>query len=96
MAGPSGDVERTREGDDGEYHHSRNLMKNMAVGSSNLSESRSSRGEAKRRRRRTDISLPPFSNGFALIVTAAAARYKTRVSKNVLKVSAHTHQILDT
>jgi hypothetical protein len=90
MAGPSGDVERTRAGDDGEYHHSRNLIKNMAVGSSNLRESRRSRGEVKRRRRSTDIRPPLFSNGFVLrdAAAAAAARYKAQVvSRRVLKVS---------
>jgi hypothetical protein len=84
-AGPRGDVESTRAGDDGEYHHSRNLMKNMAVGSRILSESRTIRGEVKRRRRSTDISLPAFSNGFALSVAAAAsaaARFTIRISKN--------------
>ena len=84
-AGPRGDVESTRAGDDGEYHHSRNLMKNMAVGSRILSESRTSRGEVKRRRRSTDISPPAFSNGFALSVAAAAAaaaRFTVRLSKN--------------
>ncbi len=82
-AGPRGDVDRTRAGDDGEYHHSRNLMKNMAVGSRILSESRTSRGEVKRRRRSTDISPPAFTNGFALsAVAAAAARLTVRLSKN--------------
>jgi hypothetical protein len=83
MAGPSGDVERTRAGDEGEYHHSRNLMKNMAVGRRNLSESRTSRGDVKRRRRSMRIS-PPFSDGFAfapvVVVATAAARFTVRVS----------------
>jgi hypothetical protein len=84
-AGPRGDVEMTRAGDDGEYHHSRNLMKNMAVGSRTLSESRTSRGEVKRRRRSTDINPPAFSNGFALsvaVAAAAAARFRVQLSKN--------------
>jgi hypothetical protein len=76
MAGPSGDVERARAGDDGEYHHSRNLMKNMAVGSSNLRESRTSRGEAKMRRRKMVIRPPLFPTDLALrdVAAAAAAR----------------------
>jgi hypothetical protein len=59
-------------------------MKNMAVGSRILSESRTSRGEVRRRRRSTDISPPAFSNGFALLVAAAAAaaRFTVRLSKN--------------
>ena len=81
-AGPRGDVERTRAGDDGEYHHSRNLMKNMVVGSKILSESRTSRGEVKRRRRRTDISPPDIFNGFLLSVAAAAERFTALLSKN--------------
>jgi hypothetical protein len=88
MAGPSGDVERARAGDDGEYHHSRNLMKNMAVGSSNLSESRTSRGEAKMRRRKIAIRPLLFVNGLALrdVAATAAARYKTRLSRCVPNV----------
>ena len=97
IAGPRGDVERTRAGDDGEYHHSRNLMKNMAVGRRSLSESRTSRGEVRRRRRSTRISPPPFSNGFALsAVAAAAARFTIRLSATRGQESAYTHQILDT
>ncbi len=45
MAGPSGDVVNERAGESGEYHHSKNLMKNMAVGRRNRSESSRRRGE---------------------------------------------------
>lgn len=41
-AGPKGDVERERAGDPGEYHHSKNLMKKIAVGNSRRRESNSS------------------------------------------------------
>jgi hypothetical protein len=74
MAGPRGEVERTRAGDDGEYHHSRNLMKKIAVGSSSLRESRRSRGDVKRRRRNTTIKPPLFSRDFTFSPMAAAAR----------------------
>ena len=43
-AGPSGDVMRDFAGEPGEYHHSRNLTKNIAVGSINLKESSSNLG----------------------------------------------------
>lgn len=45
IAGPEGDVDNERAGDPGEYHHSRNLMKNIAVGNSSRSESNRRRGE---------------------------------------------------
>ena len=47
MAGPEGDVESDRAGEEGEYHHSRNFKKNMAVGRITLSESNTSWGEEK-------------------------------------------------
>lgn len=40
MAGPRGDIDKERAGDPGEYHHSRNLMKKMAVGKRSFKESR--------------------------------------------------------
>ena len=87
MAGPRGDVERTRAGDEGEYHHSRNLIKKMAVGRRILSESRTSLGEARRRRRNTRINPPPFSNGLALVVApAAAALFMIRLSEGRVQV----------
>jgi hypothetical protein len=45
IAGPRGEVARLRAGDPGEYHHSRNLTKKMAVGNRNRNESSRSRGE---------------------------------------------------
>ena len=72
-------------------------MKNMAVGRRILSESRTSRGEVRRRRRSRCISPPPFSNGFALLaVAAAAARFTIRLSATWGQESAYTYQILDT
>lgn len=45
IAGPSGDVFNERAGELGEYHHSRNLTKNIAVGRRSRRESSSKRGE---------------------------------------------------
>jgi hypothetical protein len=42
MAGPSGGVVSERAGEPGEYHHSRNLMKKIAVGRRSRRESKSS------------------------------------------------------
>jgi hypothetical protein len=50
-AGPRGEAERARAGEEGENHHSRNLMKKIAVGRRTLSASRRSRGEVNSRRR---------------------------------------------
>ena len=50
MAGLRGDVDSARAGEEGEYHHSRNLMKKMAVGRRSLRESRKRRGEVSNRR----------------------------------------------
>lgn len=44
MAGPEGDLDKARAGEEGEYHHSKNLMKKMAVGNRILREFRRSRG----------------------------------------------------
>lgn len=52
MAGPEGERERERAGEEGEYHHSRNLMKKMAVGRRTFKEERRRRGEERRRARR--------------------------------------------
>lgn len=49
MAGPRGDVDKERAGDPGEYHHSRNLTKKIAVGNNSRSESRSRCGEVTSR-----------------------------------------------
>ena len=90
IAGPRGDVERIRAGDDGEYHHSRNLIKKIAVGSSSLRESRRSRGDVKRRRRITTIRLPLFSRDFTFSPNAAAARC-TIGSGGHAKASVQSH-----
>ena len=45
IAGPFWDGDNDRAGDPGEYHHSRNLTKNIAVGRSSRNESSTSRGE---------------------------------------------------
>jgi len=45
IAGPRGDVDSDRAGDPGEYHHSRNLTKKIAVGSKKRRESSSNLGE---------------------------------------------------
>ena len=73
-------------------------MKNMAVGSKIFSESRTRRGEVKRRRRSNNIGPPPFPNGFALsaaAAAAAAARFTVWLSKAQARVSSYAYQILD-
>jgi hypothetical protein len=50
-AGPSGEVESERAGEPGEYHHSRNLMKKIAVGNRRRRESIKNCGEENRKRR---------------------------------------------
>lgn len=54
MDGPSGEDESVREraGEEGEYHHSRNLMKKIVVGRRSLRESRRKRGELQKMWRR--------------------------------------------
>lgn len=56
MAGPAGDVESDRAGDEGEYHHSRNLKKKMAVGRITLSESNKSWGDEKTKLRKNVLN----------------------------------------
>lgn len=78
-AGPSGDVDSDRAGDDGEYHHSRNLIKNIAVGRSTFSESSSSRGDLLSAYFRT--AMIPLGRGLGDLRTpACAARYMQGVS----------------
>ena len=48
--GPVGARDRERAGEDGENHHSRNLMKNMENGKRYLRESSKIRGDLKSRR----------------------------------------------
>lgn len=62
IAGPSGEAFNERAGELGEYHHSRNLMKNMAVGRRSRRESSSRRGEEDRNWRKRDIR-PSFRAG---------------------------------
>jgi hypothetical protein len=50
-AGPSGEVENDRAGEPGEYHHSRNFTKNMAVGRRSLKDSNKACGDLKSKRR---------------------------------------------
>lgn len=57
-AGPWGEVDSERAGEEGEYHHSKNLMKNIAVGSRTFSESSNIRGEDANARRRA-ARMPP-------------------------------------
>ena len=45
MASPFFDAENERAGEPGEYHHSRNFTKKMAVGRSMRRESNTNRGE---------------------------------------------------
>ncbi len=70
--GPRGDLDSDRAGELGEYHHSKNLMKNMAVGSKSRSESRSSWGDLLiRLLSRTHIPLPR-TDGLDIIAALAA------------------------
>lgn len=56
MAGPAGDVESDRAGDEGEYHHSRNLKKKIAVGRITLSESNKNWGDEKTKLRKNALN----------------------------------------
>ena len=65
-----------RAGDDGEYHHSRNLIKKIAVGSRTFNDSRSSRGDLKRSLRNVSrIVLLSGTRGGTLFAAAWASRY---------------------
>ena len=50
IAGPFGEVDSERAGDPGEYHHSRNFTKKIAVGRRRRSESNIRRGERRNSR----------------------------------------------
>lgn len=61
-----GGAERARAGEEGEYHHSRNLMKNIERGRRTRRESRTRRGDALSRRVRRSLRLAGASkDGFA-------------------------------
>lgn len=51
MGGPVEGRDTIRAGDDGEYHHSKNFTKNMAVGRRTLKESSRSLGDFRMRAR---------------------------------------------
>lgn len=52
IGGPFGGAFSDRAGEDGEYHQSRNLMKNMDIGKRVLRESSTARGEDRSERRK--------------------------------------------
>ena len=56
MAGPAGDAESDRAGEEGEYHHSKNLKKKMAVGRITLSESNKNWGDEKTKLRKNALN----------------------------------------
>lgn len=64
MAGPKGDIDNDRAGEPGEYHHSRNLMKKIAVGKRSLKESSNNCGD-RSRSPRTTAKNPLFLGGMA-------------------------------
>ena len=64
-------MDTVRAGDEGEYHHSRNLMKNIAVGRRTRKESSNRRGDRKNSRRR--IALSGFG-GRGLVSRGARGR----------------------
>lgn len=45
IVGPEGGPDKVRAGEDGEYHHSRNLMKKIHIGNNTFREFRRSLGE---------------------------------------------------
>lgn len=84
-AGPSGDFMRDRAGDPGEYHHSRNLRKNMAVGKRRRRESKTSRGEESRSFRiRERILLCVLLGVGGAVRLACRCAYYIRSKDNVL------------
>lgn len=74
IAGPWGEVDNERAGDPGEYHHSRNLMKNIAVGNSRRRESSNRRGEASISRRNWASKLFSVSGDILFWAARLAAR----------------------
>lgn len=77
IAGPCGEVDRARAGDPGEYHHSKNLIKNIAVGSNRRRESNRRRGELKRSCPRRDHNVRLISGDVFLPLAIFAALWKT-------------------
>lgn len=69
MGGPVGVADTVRAGDEGEYHHSKNLMKNIAVGSNTFSESSKRRGE-RNMSRRSVVSRETGAFGELLLLVA--------------------------
>ena len=60
MAGPEGDMESDRAGEEGEYHHSKNLKKKIAVGRITLSESSKNWGDEKSNLRKNALTPAAF------------------------------------
>lgn len=73
IAGPFGEVDSDRAGDPGEYHHSKNFTKKMAVGSKKRSESSNSRGDDnKSRRMRVESLFGVLGISFCFVARLAA------------------------
>jgi len=70
MGGPVGAAASERAGDEGEYHHSRNLTKNIESGSKILRESSRVRGDV-RSMRRMRARMPVFDLEDDLAAAAA-------------------------
>jgi hypothetical protein len=81
MAGPSGDVAKERAGDPGEYHHSRNFTKKIAVGRRSLSESKSSCGDETSKRRISAVTPRRSFDLFLLGELRFAIRWMLKVSR---------------
>lgn len=76
IAGPRGDAFKDRAGELGEYHHSRNLMKKIAVGRRRRRESSKRRGEADKTWR-SRATRPSFWVGESFFWPARlAARFR--------------------
>jgi hypothetical protein len=74
-AGPSAGLASREAGEAGEYHHSRNLMKNMVVGRRNLSELSKKRGEERMRRSEDAIKVFGLGDLGTFAAATAAARW---------------------
>jgi hypothetical protein len=73
MAGPKGDIDNDRAGEPGEYHHSKNLIKKIAVGNRSLNESSNNCGD-RSRSLRTKAKNPFFLRGIAGGFTCASCQ----------------------
>lgn len=94
MGGPLGGTVRARAGEEGEYHHSRNLMKNIERGRRTRRESRTRRGDDLRRRVSRSLRLVGGpDDGFAAWDSGSSNSERNREAERHTSITTRARRI---